>query len=462
MSNRYIETYIDGYIKPFRRLCNSKYSITIYGLVNFIEKENNDLPLLLEKLREYDFEVKISGKQDTSDIISVEYDEDDSHKNFKYQIENLISILQLSCDTRISTVGILVMQILSKIVCRAKTMYKAIILDLDDTLWKGTLAEEGIDSIKQRLSSDEALPYVRFMRFIRRLGEELGLYIAICSHNDIETVETAVERLDEQGFPLKGHIDVIVANHNDKSFNIKAIAEKLSIMTNSCVFIDDNPRVREEVRQNLPEVFVPDWKSHDELYALFASGCIFNRFELSIRNRKRKWRNEGLKIERMKAKLPCLPVKANEDINHHQAKFFYAHSNQFKFTDKGATSTSCQSLFFDLYSEGGENYGTCSTITYEDTAQGIHVLNWIMSCGYFEFGIEEYILLYLLEIADGRPISFTFNNTGKNNRAIALVREYQDAFTEDLQEEDCLHFQANTTIIERLQANTNLKKYCDG
>lgn len=65
-------------------------------------------------------------------------------------------------------------------------MYKAIILDLDDTIWKGTLAEDGIDAIKQSLRSNDAIPFVGFMRFIQALAKEQGLYIAICSRNDIE------------------------------------------------------------------------------------------------------------------------------------------------------------------------------------------------------------------------------------------------------------------------------------
>ena len=63
--------------------------------------------------------------------------------------------------TGISVVGILIMQILSNIICKTKIVYKAIILDLDDTLWKGTLSEDGFDVIKQNLNSSDATSYIR-------------------------------------------------------------------------------------------------------------------------------------------------------------------------------------------------------------------------------------------------------------------------------------------------------------
>lgn len=175
------------------------------------------------------------------------------------------------------------------------------------------------------------------MRFIQALAKELGLYIAICSRNDNEKVLSAIDRLDENEFPLKGQIDCIVANYNDKSKNIKAIAQKLSILTSACVFIDDNKIVRDEVRQNLPEVFVPDWDNHDELLTLLLTCGVFDRFELSLKSRNRKRLYAVLQQEREKSYLPQLLVKVSDDINHVEAMRLYAKSNQFKFSEKSIT-----------------------------------------------------------------------------------------------------------------------------
>lgn len=349
-ANEYIDTYIDNYVKPFRDFIANKYMVYIGGLADFIAVDDHDVSILLHKLQTYGFEVTISNGRDTIDEIQVEYISEETGKGlFEYRIENLISTIYLSSKTGISIVGILVMQIVSRIICKSKTLYKVIILDLDETLWKGTLTEDGIDAIKSNLHSNEAVPFVTFMRFVQVMAKELGLYVAVCSRNDTEKVLSAIDKLTETEFPLKDQIDCIVANYNDKSKNIKVIAQQLSILTNACVFIDDNRLVRDEVRQNLPEVFVPNWETHEELLALLMTCCVFDRFELSLKSRNRKRLFEVLRQEREKCYLPQLFVMVSDDIDHVEAMRLYARSNQFKFAGEKDTYKGCKSLIFEIY-----------------------------------------------------------------------------------------------------------------
>lgn len=209
MNNKYIDTYIDNYVKSFRSFIKSKYTVHIGGLADFIAADDYDVLLLNNSLQRYGFEVIFFNGQNTIDEIQVEYinEENGKRESFEYRIENLISTINLSNKTGISIVGILIMQIISRLICKLKTIYKAIIIDLDDTVWKGTLAEEGIDVIKQKLRSSDAIPFVTFMRFIRAMAKELGLYVAVCSRNNIETVLSAIDTLNEKEFPLKKRAD---------------------------------------------------------------------------------------------------------------------------------------------------------------------------------------------------------------------------------------------------------------
>lgn len=435
--------------------------VNISSLTDLIAVDDHDVSILLHKLKTYDFDVTISNGQDTIDEIQVEYISEENEKEvFEYRIENLISTIYLSSKTGISIVGVLVMQIISRIICKAKTLYKAIILDLDDTLWKGTLAEDGIDVIKQNLHSIEAIPFVTFMRFIQVMAKELGLYVAVCSRNDIEKVLSAIDKLTEKEFPLKGQIDYVVANYNDKSKNIKIIAQQLSILTNACVFIDDNQLVRDEVRQNLPEVFVPDWENHDELLTLLMTCCVFDRFELSLKSRNRKRLYEVLRQEREKSYLPQLFVKVSDDINHVEAVRLYAKSNQFKFAVKKKTYERCRSLIFEIYRDNGENLGICSAVTYTENEQEVHVLNWAISCRYFEIGLEEFILMYISTLSGRRSLKFTFNDTGFNGKVVELIEKYKSNFIKNDTDED-IYFAPNIQSINDMQLNTNLKEYCN-
>lgn len=425
--NKYIDVYINNYVRQFRNFITSNYIVNIGGVAGFIATDDHDLSFLLRKLQTYGFEVTISNGQDTIDEIQVEYTirGNANDELLVYKIENLVSTIYLSSKTGISIVGILVMQIISQIICKSKTLYKAIILDLDDTIWKGTLAEDGIDAIKQSLRSNDAIPFVGFMRFIQALAKEQGLYIAICSRNDIEKVLSAIDRLNEEEFPLKGQIDCIVANYNDKSKNIKAIAQKLSILTSACVFIDDNQIVREEVRQNLPEVFVPDWDNHDELLTLLLTCGAFDRFELSLKSRSRKRLYAVLQQEREKSYLPQLLVKVSDDINQIQARKLYAKSNQFKLVSEPIDFSNTKSLFFEMYRSNGDNLGICSAITYSDIDGSIcSILNWAVSCRYFEIGLEEFIIIYLLKSFPRKCFQFACQFNDENTKIQEFINKY--------------------------------------
>ena len=66
---------------------------------------------------------------------------------------------------------------------------------MDETLWMGTISEDGIDRIQENMTSDIGAPYIEFMKFVKSLGDELGIYIAICSRNDIKLIESTISNL---------------------------------------------------------------------------------------------------------------------------------------------------------------------------------------------------------------------------------------------------------------------------
>ena len=57
------------------------------------------------------------------------------------------------------------------------------------------------------MNSEKAIPFIEFMKFVKTLGAELGIFIAITSRNDSKMVETLINKLDINIFPLKNQID---------------------------------------------------------------------------------------------------------------------------------------------------------------------------------------------------------------------------------------------------------------
>ena len=78
------------------------------------------------------------------------------------------------------------------------------------------------------------------------------------------------------------------ANWNDKATNIRAIAKELALGLDSFVFLDDNPVERGLIRQELPEVAVPELDSDPASYArTLAAAGYFEAINFSDEDRAR-------------------------------------------------------------------------------------------------------------------------------------------------------------------------------
>jgi len=457
--NLFLCTYINDFIKTFRYYNSDNYIITISGLKNFIKEEDKDLIFLLEQLEENYFTIKFEGNDESINILDINCDNITKGilDNFRYQVQDLTSIIELSSKTEISAIGIIIMKIVAQIISKLKILYKAIVLDLDETLWKGTLLEDGIDKIRDNMVSEEGASFVEFMKFIKTLGNDLGLFITICSRNDSKMIETAFEALDENIFPLKNQVDYIIANNNDKSENIKIIANQLSILPRSIVFIDDNQIIRDEVKLKLKEVCVPEWDNHKQLVTQLITACIFERFELSLNSQQRRKQYKIIQTERTKNSLPKLFVKVIIDEHNAESIKLYSKTNQFKFSHNDHDfNEEVKSVYFELFKEDGESLGIASAITYINTDDTFHILNWAISCRFFEIGLEEFILNYFHKTAKTQNISINYIQTGDNQKVNELIAKYSDIFSNS-DDTDILKIIFTIETLVNISDNTNLR-----
>lgn len=437
--NKFTNVFINDFVRKFRVYNLDEFNIRIDGLKKFISKNDSVLHSLLKELKQNNFIIEIEGQEEKINFVEITCNNitNNTYFNFNYQIQNLSYLVDISSKTNISVAGLIISKIIAHIICKIKIIYKAIVLDLDNTLWFGTISEDGIDQIKANMVSEIGAPYIEFMNYVKILGDELGIYIAICSRNDTNLIDKTINNLDSNIFPLKNHVDLIIANHNDKSDNIRIVAEQLSILPNSIVFIDDNQLVRDEVKNKLPEVFVPNWKDHFELVKQLIVGCIFERIELSINSQSRRKQNKILISERKQNSLPELMIKVNKDNDHIQSKELYSKSNQFKLVSEQINYSNTESLYFEIFRKNGENLGICSTITYSLLNKNkCVILNWAISCRYFEVGLEEWIILYLMEIMENKEVYFAFQNNEENKKVHEFISNYNGKIIFNISESD--------------------------
>jgi FkbH-like protein len=162
---------------------------------------------------------------------------------------------------------------------------KALVVDLDNTLWGGIIGEDGMNGIKLGAEYPGAA-YQALQRAMLDLARR-GILLAICSKNNLNDAMEALENHPEMLVRPK-HFAALRINWTDKAQNLREIAHELNIGIDSLAFLDDNPFEREQVRSALPEVTVIDLPQNPLEYATVVRDCpVFERLTLSPEDQQR-------------------------------------------------------------------------------------------------------------------------------------------------------------------------------
>ncbi len=142
-----------------------------------------------------------------------------------------------------------------KIYVQAAAPYKVIIVDCDNTLWKGVCGESGLTGI------EISYPYGKFQDFLEQKRKE-GMLICVCSKNNEEDVFEVFEKHPDM-ILKKESIVSWHCNWEPKSQNIRKLEQELGLAFDSMIFIDDNPLECAEVHANCPEILTLQFPKDD-------------------------------------------------------------------------------------------------------------------------------------------------------------------------------------------------------
>lgn len=301
---------------------------------------------------------------------------------------------------------------------------KVLAVDLDNTLWKGIIGEDGINGIC--LGPGDALGEAHhdLQRYILELKQR-GVVLAVCSKNNSEDARLPFEQHSHTVLRLDDFA-VLEASWNDKAHGLRNIAEKLSLGLDSFVFLDDNPVEREWVRSQLPQVAViePGASAFDYINAIERRRLFFSLSlsaedleraqQYRVEAQRETFRRSAQSIEEFLTGLHLQPAfDSVGPANLARATQLINKTNQFNLTtrryteaevEKVAANPSNWASVFRLSDRLGD-YGQIGVILCSETGDAVWQVDiWVISCRALGRQIEKFMFNCLLEAAAARGI----------------------------------------------------------
>ncbi len=144
---------------------------------------------------------------------------------------------------------------------------RLIVLDLDNTLWGGTVGDLGWENVRLGGHDYVGEAFLDFQRALKALSRR-GILLAIVSKNEESIALDALRNHPEMILRPDDFVGWRI-NWDDKAANLVELAAEVNIGLQSIVFIDDSPVERARVREKLPEVHVPEWPKDVTLFASY-------------------------------------------------------------------------------------------------------------------------------------------------------------------------------------------------
>lgn len=293
---------------------------------------------------------------------------------------------------------------------------KALVLDLDNTLWGGVVGDDGVEGIELGNETPTGQVYLAFQNYLRELSA-MGVMLTVNSKNDHDNAIAGLRHPSSRLAPED--FITIKANWDNKDSNILDIAHELNILPDSLVFVDDNPVERGIVSALEAGIAVPDiGQPEDYIRTLDRSGF----FEVTNFSGDDLRRNEMYKENKERTRLE---TEAGSYEDYLRSLDMYAEiapfapvyipriaqltgkSNQFNLTTLRCTVTDIEAaaadsgkitLYGKLADKFGDN-GVVSIVMGNLEGETVDITLWLMSCRVLKRGMEDAMLDALVDTA---------------------------------------------------------------
>jgi FkbH-like protein len=313
---------------------------------------------------------------------------------------------------------------------------KVLVCDLDNTLWKGVIGEDGLAGIAVGPGSPEGEAYADFQRYLRELKDR-GIVLAVCSKNNPADAEAPFR--EKTGMVLRlDDFAVFLANWDDKATNLRHIARTIGVGLDSLVMLDDNPFERGWLRSEVPDVAVPELGASGFTYVrdldrsrLFPAIAWSSEDRLRAETYRREQAREQSRataanleeyLAGLQMRASCVPVS---DANIERVTQLTNKTNQFNVTTRRRTVADVRGLaaagwtgVFSLQDRYGDHGIIGVIFAGSDGEPACWTIDtWLMSCRVLRRDVETFMLDCLIEAARAagvRRLSGEYVRTEKN------------------------------------------------
>lgn len=391
---------------PFYRLMGNRDASDIHGRVNFATRLN----------------LKFAGYAQTHDEFFIH---DLNYLSADYGLEKWSDpyywhmYKYAMCLDAIPRLAFNVSNIIKSVFGKNK---KAFALDLDNTLWGGVVGDDGVEKLAIGHETPMGQVYTEFQQYLKEMKKR-GILLNVVSKNDRDNAIAGLNHPD--GILKPDDFISIKANWEPKSLNLVQMAEELSLLPESFVFVDDNPAEREIIRQQVPGAAVPEIGTVEHYIQAIDRSGYFEATNVSADDFKR---NDMYKENAARAQLEAsfgsyedyllsLEMRATirpfEELYMSRIAQLTNKSNQFNLTTLRCTQEKIEGFardegYITLYGKLEDRFGDNGVVTVvagKVEGKRLDIILWLMSCRVLKRDMEYAMMDELAEQCMARGLT---------------------------------------------------------
>lgn len=355
-----------------------------------------------------------------------------------------------------------------------KPQYKVIVIDCDNTLWRGVCGEDGPAGVEPTPA------HLQFQKLLIR-QHDAGMLLCLCSKNNASDVESVFKSRPDM-LLREAHLVSFRVNWQSKSSNLQSLSQELGLSLDSFIFVDDDPVECAEVQVHCPSVLTLQFPQTPEAIAHFLDHVwAFDHIGVTEDARRRTAQYKENRVRRvaleqaadLKQFLASLELKV--DISFMQAgqlgrvAELVQRTNQFNLTTIRRRSSDIEAL----WSSGELNilvvhvrdrfgdYGLVGALFVRCEPSSFDVDTFVLSCRVLGRGVEHQIMSDLGEMArkDGlKEIVLRYRQTPRNGPAWEFLERSFMQFGAPSNEDA----EAGTETVFRIPLDHSAREMPDG